>query len=165
MRTRAPTRFTSRRSSSRRRERPSIDFWLVADDLDEPAALARAVELDEEDPLPGAEAQIAVTERNRLSGRAHQERHAVGVAVAELHVFGADVLVAEVPVVVGVVLLARDESPHQPAEVLEETRLELVDPHAAGRVGGVDADDAVRDAALFDAVLDLFGDVANREPT
>ena len=46
---------------------------LVADDPDEPAAVARAVELDEEDTLPVTEAELAVAERDRLAGRAHEE--------------------------------------------------------------------------------------------
>jgi hypothetical protein len=136
---------------------------LVADDLDEPAPLARAVELDEEDPLPGAEAELAVAQRQRLTGRPHQERHAVRVAVAELDVLRADVLGAEVPVVVSVVLAGRDEPAEQPGEVLEQARLELVHADAARRVWRVDADDAVGDPALLDALLDLFGDVADLE--
>ena len=40
---------------------------LVADDLDDPAAVAFAIELEEEHPLPGAEAELAVTDRNRLA--------------------------------------------------------------------------------------------------
>src|SRR5262245_29375707 len=113
-------------------------FWgpgpLVADDLDDPASIAGAVELHEEDALPGAEAELAVADRNGLAGWAEQHRHAVGVAVAELHVLRADVLGAAVPVVVRVVLLAGNDPAQHADEVLEETRLEFVDPHAAGRM-------------------------------
>jgi hypothetical protein len=134
---------------------------LVADDLDEPAPVARAVELDEEDALPGAEAKFAVPHWDRLAGGPHQHRHAVGVPVPELHVLGTDVLGAAVPVVVGVVLRARDEPAQEPHEVLEEARLELVHPHDARRVRRVDAGDTVTDAALGDAVLHFFRDVAD----
>src|SRR5256884_5220105 len=81
-----------------------------ADDLHDPAAVALAVELEEEHPLPRAEAELAVAHRDRLAGRAEQHRHAVGVAVADVHVLGADVLGAPVPVVVRVVRVAGDEA-------------------------------------------------------
>jgi hypothetical protein len=87
----------------------------------------------------------------------------VGVPVAELHVLRADVLRAPVPVVVCVVLLARDEAAEHAHEVVEEPLLELVHPHAAGRVRRVDAGDAVLDAALGDALLHFVGDVADLE--
>src|SRR5262249_1818311 len=60
-----------------------------------------------------------------------------------LHVLGADVLGAAVPVVVRVVALARHEPLEQSAEVLEEAGLHLVDAHAARRVRRVDASDPV----------------------
>jgi hypothetical protein len=41
---------------------------LRADHLDDPAALAFAVELEEEHTLPGAEAELAVSHRDRLTG-------------------------------------------------------------------------------------------------
>jgi hypothetical protein len=41
---------------------------LVADDLDDPAPVALAVELEEEHALPGAEAELAVADGDRLSG-------------------------------------------------------------------------------------------------
>src|SRR6187397_2267820 len=105
---------------------------LVADDLDDPASLSGAIELHEEDALPGAEAELAVAHRNGLARGPEQHRHAVRMAVRKLDVLGADVLGAPVPVVVRVVLLARDNSTQHAHEVLEEARLELVDPHAAG---------------------------------
>ena len=88
----------------------------------------------------------------------------MGVAVAALHVLLADVLGAPVPVIVGVVALARDEPAEQGGEVLEEAVLELVDPHAAGRVGRVDARDPVPDAALANSVGDLSRNVPNGQP-
>src|SRR5215204_2404199 len=136
---------------------------LVADDLDDPAALAGAVELHEEDALPGPEAELAVTDRNRLARRPEQHRHAVRVAIRELDVLRADVLGSPVPVVMRVVLLARDDPPQHADEVLEEARLEFVNPHAAGRVGGVDAGDAVLHAALGDAFLHFVCDVPDLE--
>ena len=81
----------------------------------------------------------------------------------ELDVLGADVLGAPVPVVVGVVLLARDDSAQHADEVLEEAGLEFVHPHAAGGVRGVDAGDAVAHAALGDAFLHFVCDVADLE--
>ena len=88
----------------------------------------------------------------------------MGVAVAEVHVLGADVLGATVPVVVGVVRLARYETEQELGEVLEEALLELVDADAAGRVRGVDAGDAVLDAALLNRPGDVVRDVADVEP-
>src|SRR4051794_32559745 len=73
---------------------------LLADDFDDPAPRPRAVELDEEHTLPGAEAEVALRHRDRLSGRAHEHRHAVRMPVAVLHVLRADVLRAAVPIVV-----------------------------------------------------------------
>ena len=97
-----------------------------ADDLDEPAPVALAVELEEQHPLPRAEAELAVAHRDRLAGRAEQHRHAVRVAVAELHVLLADVLGAAIPVVVRVVVLGRHESlaasPRSPRGTRARTR-------------------------------------------
>src|SRR5688500_10717222 len=87
----------------------------------------------------------------------------MGVAVPELHVLRADVLGAAVPVVVRVVLLARDEAAQHADEVLEEAGLELVQAHTAGCVRRVAARDAVPDAAHGDAVSDVVGDVADLE--
>src|ERR1700752_4796849 len=134
---------------------------VVADDLDEPAPVALAIQLDEEDTLPGAELKLALAHRDRLTGSAEQHRHAVRVAVPLLHVLGADVLGAPVEVVVGVVALARDKPAEKLGEVLEETGLELVHPYAARRVRRVDARDAVDDAALANDLEHLIGDVAD----
>src|SRR4029079_19181591 len=95
----------------------------VAYDLHDPAAVAFAVELEEEHALPGTELERACPERTRLAGLPEQHRHAVRVAVAEVHVLGADVLGAAVPVVVRVVGLARDEAQQELGEVLQEAQL------------------------------------------
>ena len=139
---------------------PELDE-LVADDLDDPASVALAVELDEEHALPLPELELAVAQRHRLAGAAEEHRHAMRVPVALVHVLGADVLGAAVPVVVCVVVVGRAEPAEQLAEVLEEPLLELVHAHAAGRVRGVDAGDAVLDAALLDCFRDLVGDIAH----
>jgi hypothetical protein len=65
---------------------------------------------------------------------------------------------------VRVVGLARHEPLEQVGEVLQEAVLELVHPHAAGRMRRVDAGDPVHDAALADGVHHLLGDVADSEP-
>src|SRR5207344_2071195 len=140
--------------------RPSA---LVADDLDEPAPVALAVELEEEHALPRAEAELPVADRDRLAGRAEEHRHAVRVAVPNGHVLLADVLGAAIPVVVRVVLVSRDEALEQRREVLEEPVLELVHAHAAGRVRRVHADDSVTHAALLDRRADLVGDIPHGE--
>src|SRR4051794_13485792 len=75
---------------------------LVPYDLYEPAPVALAVELEEEPPLPRAEAESAVANGPRFARRAKQHRHAVRVPIAEVHVLRADVLGALVPVVVRV---------------------------------------------------------------
>src|SRR5581483_9104433 len=137
---------------------------LMPDDLDDPAPVALAIEFEEEDALPGAELELALANRDRLAGRAEQHRHAVGVAVPEVHVLGADVLGGSRPVVVRVVGLARDEAEEQLGEVLEEALLELVHPYAAGGVRGVDAGDALLDAAFADRLLDVLGDVPDGQP-
>src|SRR5207253_9539465 len=113
--------------------------------------------------LPGAELELAVPDGQRLAGGSEQHRHAVRVAVPDVHVLRTDVLGATVPVVVRVVRLARHEPPQQLGEVLQEAGLELVDAHAAGRVRRVDAGDPVLDSALADGVADLVGDVGDRE--
>src|SRR4030095_15909246 len=103
--------------------------------------VALAVELEEEHALPGAELELAFADRDRLARRAEQHRPALRVAVAEVHVLGADVLGTAVPVVVRVVVLARDETQEQLREVLQEALLELVDADATGGVRRVDAGD------------------------
>ena len=80
---------------------------------------------------------------------------------ADFLVLFADVLGAPVPVVVRVVRLVRDQPPQQRAEVLEHAALVLVDAHAAGRVGRVDAADAVHDARFADDLRDFVGDVGD----
>jgi hypothetical protein len=129
------------------------------------APVALAVELEEEDALPTAERQLAVAHGDRLAGRPEEHRHAVRVAVSDLHVLLADVLRAPVPVVVRVVVVARHEPPEQRGEVLEEAVLELVHANAGGRVRRVHAGDPVDDARLAHRVRDVVGDVAHREPT
>src|ERR671931_146989 len=83
------------------------------------------------------------------------------MAVAEIHVLGADVLGAAVPIVVRVIGLARHESLEQVREVLEEAALELVHAYTARRVGRVDARDPVDDPTLPDRFAHLFRDVAD----
>ena len=87
------------------------------------------------------------------------------MAVADLHVLGADVLGAPVPVVVRVVVLGRDQALQHRSEIFEEAALPLVHAHRARRVRRVDAADAIRDAALADCFADLVGDVGNGETT
>src|SRR5690348_6403810 len=136
---------------------------LGADDLDDPAAVALAVELQEEHPLPRSEAELALAHGDRLSGGAEQHRHAMRVAIAEIHVLRADVLGAAIPIVVRVVGVARDQALEHVGEVLQEAALELVDAHATRRVRRVDASDPVDDAAFADDLDDLLGDVADRQ--
>src|ERR1051325_1266691 len=134
---------------------------LRADDLDDPAPVSLAVELEEHHALPGPEAELAVPHRNRFARGPEQHRHAVRVSVPEVHVLRADVLRAAVPVVVRVVRLARHEPLEQVREVLEEAALELVHAHAACRVRRVDAGDPVDDPALPDGLAHLFRDVTD----
>src|SRR6266576_1940523 len=86
-------------------------------------------------------------------------------AVPEVHVLRADVLGALVPVVVGVVGLARDKPAEELGKVLDEPGLELVDANAARRVRRVDARDPLGDAALLDRLVDLVRDVPDGQPT
>src|SRR5213592_3033219 len=133
------------------------------DDLDDPTAIPLAVELEEHHALPGAEAELAVAHRDRLARGPEQHRHAVRMPVAEVHVLGADVLGAAVPVVVRVVGVARDQTLEHVGEVIQEAALELVHAHAAGRVRRVDAGDPVDNAALADDLDHFLGDVADRQ--
>src|SRR5439155_9447532 len=132
---------------------------LIPHHLNEPAAVALAIELDEEHALPRAEAELAVAHRDGLTGGSEQHRHAVGVPVAEVHVLRADVLGALVPVVMRVIGLSGNEALQQLAEVLDESGLELVHPNTAGRVRRVDARDPLDDAAFLYCLVDLVGDV------
>src|SRR6478735_3759742 len=118
----APSAEGTRSPSIRRFSTAALTpTWaLDADDVHEPAAVALAVELEEQHPLPAPEAEDAVADGNRLARGAHQHRHAVRVAVRRLHVLLRHVLGAAVPVDVGVVVLGRDESAEQDGEVLEE---------------------------------------------
>ena len=85
------------------------------------------------------------------------------MAVADVHVLGADVLGALVPIVVGVVRLAGDETAEELREVLEKSRLELVHANAASGVWGVDARDPVGHGARADRVDHLVGDVTDAQ--
>src|SRR5213592_4041646 len=67
----------------------SVPGELGSDDLDHPAAVALAVELDEQHALPLTESELAVRDRDRLAGGAEEHRHAVRMALAELHVLVA----------------------------------------------------------------------------
>src|SRR5262249_39712298 len=69
---------------ARVRARLTLDRLLgpgrsVPDDLDDPAAVPLAVELEEEHALPRAESELAVAHRDRLARGAEQQRHAVRV--------------------------------------------------------------------------------------
>src|SRR6266511_2133126 len=142
--------------------RPAVAVVLVPYDLHQPATVAFAVELDEHHALPGTEEELAVADRHGLAGGPKQHRHAVGVSVTEVHVLGADVLCALVPVVMRVVSLAGDEAAEQLGEVLDEPGLELVHADAARRVRGVDARDALADPTLANGLVDFFGDVPRK---
>src|SRR5919197_1738206 len=163
----APRRSSSRSRSAWKRRGQSGSYGttriseLGPDDLNDPAAVSLAVELEEHHALPGPEAELAVPHRNGLAGGPAQHRPAVRVPVPEVHVLGADVLGAAGPGVVRVVGLARHEPLEQVREVLEEAALELVHAHAARRVGGGDAGDPIDDPALPDRFAHLFRDVAD----
>src|SRR3954453_17392175 len=84
-----------------------------ADGRQRPAARRSAVEAEQEHALPGTETELGVVERNLLRLRAEQQ--------------------ANDSLTLG--NLQRHEALEQVFEVLEETRLPLVDPHEAGRLG------------------------------
>src|SRR5215203_1888780 len=123
---RASPRCTISHASCGSSDRESSAIGLVPDDLDEPAPVTLAVELEEEHALPGPQAELALTHGDRLAGGAEQHRHAVRVAVPDVHVLLADVLGASVPVVVRVIVLAAvwHEPLEEGGEVLEEAGLE-----------------------------------------
>jgi hypothetical protein len=56
--------------TARARTARALRMFLRSDDLDDPAAVALAVELEEEHALPGAEAELAVAHGDRLARRA-----------------------------------------------------------------------------------------------
>jgi hypothetical protein len=120
--------------------------------LDADAARPGLVELDEHDPLPAAEGELAVSDGDGL-GRA-AEKHLLDVAVAVdglvLRPAGQRLGVADLEVIVPVVGGRGHERLHEQPQVLEEARLALVDLHGAGRVLAVDRKRALADPAGFE---------------
>src|SRR5437762_3459219 len=101
----------------------------LSDDLDYHLARSRAVELYEEDALPNAEQQIAVSEGDRLAG-AHEQVLAVRMTV-EVFVF-SEVDGADRQVVVPVVDTdGRDPGEHR-FHIFKEQRLRFVDADRGG---------------------------------
>ena len=104
-------------------------------DLDEDVPPPGAVQLDEEDPLPGSHDQASLLDRNRLTvSQKHGLEVGVGVVVDP---------VVEVPVP------GRREGREPPDQVLEKAAFALVDDDPRGGVEGVDKSDSLLGAALL----------------
>ena len=120
----------------------------LADDLDQHALAAAAVELAVEDPFPGSEVELAARDGDDDLA-AHDLTLEVGIAV---------VLAGQV-VAVGRERFVRGEL-FEPALVVGvQARLVVVDEDAGGDVHGVDQAQALAHAALAHGGLDLTGDV------
>ena len=129
----------------------------VTDHLEQHFALgARAVQLDQEHALPGAQKQLAVADRHALAA-AQEKLQAMRVAIRAL--VGVHVLGAHAEVVVAVVGVRRRELGQEAAQVLEQQRLVLLDTHRGGGVAHEHLHEAVGKAGLADDGGDMLGHV------
>lgn len=112
-----------------------------------PIAVTVTPQLDEEHSLPAPKQQLSATDRDRFTSRAEEHRHAPRSSVLDVQRRR----------------VARDQPEQECREVLEQTRLELVDAHAARRMSGVDAGDAGLDPRLTHRGVDFRGDVPRGE--
>ncbi len=135
--------------------------WLRGtDDADEDAAQTRVVQLDEEDPLPGAERHASVHDRDGLA-RAEEQVLDVGVAVGALVGIHVDGAAGEV--VVLVVGVRRGEVAQDSGQVAEQERLVLIDLDGGRGVLGEDGHLAELDSRLLYDARDVVGDVDELE--
>src|SRR5712691_8475685 len=125
----------------------------LADQLDVDFAFSGTVEFGEDDRLEPPERQLTVVEPHG-DAPSQQGRAQVGVGVAALAV--------RIPGIVVTVPAALGHEPlHQPFEIVDQRRLELVDEERAGCVQRVDESDAAGHRGGLDDVPDLLGDVGD----
>ncbi len=121
---------------------------LFADDLDQHALPAVAVELGVVNLLPGAEVELAAGDRDH-----HLAAHDLALEV------GIAVVFAGLVVAVARDGFVRSQALEPGIVVGDEPRLGVVDVDARGDVHGVDQAQPLADAALAQGGLDLGGDV------
>jgi hypothetical protein len=109
------------------------DGRVLAEQRERPLGTVLRVEREQQDPLPLAEAQCAVGNRDLLRARAEEEREQLLSAA----------------------LARRDDALEQRFEILEETRLPLL--HADDRVRAVGMEE--RDAVIDRMSGDRYGDL------
>lgn len=129
-------------------------------DLNLNLAAARAVELDEEYPLPLAHLQLIV-EKVESDAGGQNDRLAVRVAVLTFviaHVDGADF-----EIVVVVFKIAGGKGPQPFLNVVYKQRFVFIDDYSRGCVQCLDVYQAIIDAALGDDLLHHAGDVDELE--
>src|SRR5215212_6717628 len=121
----------------------------------------RLVHLEEDEPLPRAEAGLPRHHRDGVGRRRQQHRLHVRMPVRPLVL--VHVLRADLEVVVGVVdALVRDHPRHLPAEVGHGAVLPLVDQQGAGGVGAEGDRRPVGHAGILDRALEILGEIQER---
>src|SRR5215208_5174901 len=146
-------------SSGRPSERGSVAATaLLPRDLDEDLAVARPVELAEEDALPAAQQQLAFDDRHGFGGRPDESGAHVRPAV-RMQLVVVEALRPHGQVVVPVVRALVRDPRERLVEVLEEPVLALLDKDGARRVRRVHERLAIPDAAAVDCGADVIGDV------
>ena len=136
-------------------------FSLLPDDLDEPAAVPGAVEPDEEDALPRAQAELAVLHGDRLAGRGRAASPCSASALPNL--CPRDRCSPSV----GPSRRARSTSlgTRRRSMRMKSSRKPVSNSFTRTMqvVGRIHTRDPVGDAALGDGVPHVFGDVADLE--
>ena len=130
---------------------PADREQLLPDHLDADLALARPVELGEDDGLEPAERQLAVVDPD---GDVSSEQGG-----SEVRVRVAPLAVGDARVVVAVAVPLRDKPLDEPLQVVDQRALELVDEQSAGGVQRVDERDPRGDRELLNRIPDQLGDI------
>src|SRR2546426_568716 len=129
---------------------------LLSDDLNRDLPAPRAIELREDDRLEPPQGQLTIVDRN---GDAPPQEGGpqVGVAIAPLAIGIAGIVVA-------VATPFRYQPVQHSLEVVDDSRLELVDEERAGRMERIDQGDPRGYGKLLDRVPDGFCNVRYLSP-
>src|SRR5262249_55260590 len=129
---------------------------LLSDDLNRDLPAPRAIELREDDRLEPAQSQLTIVDRN--GDAAPQEGGPQpGVAVGALAMGVAGIVVA-------VARPCRYQPFQHRLEVVDDSRLELIDEERAGRMERIDQGDPCGYGKLLDRVPDGFCNVGYLSP-